>query len=204
MTRRHFVSLAAAVVSTGEQAPVVIPVHRVVDANAPSSAENRQRFWWKIWPETVRDFNRAGVQLQTTDATGEIRHTAGDRPIFIGLERGAINLVLTDHIPPLWDNAHALAGMSVLMGGYAVCLIALRFAHGHQIPFFSTNVCLHEMLHVIFQDIYIQKPKWYVEHDHELRNDSYATRLWLFHDGAAIHRAAQSFAGRLRASAFSA
>ena len=199
MTRRHFVSLAAAVVSSGAQSAVVVPVHRVMDSGAPSSAANRQRFWSKIWPEAVRDFSRAGVQLQTTDATGEIRHTAGGRPIFIGLERGAINLVLTDHIPPRWDNAHALAGMSVLMGDYAVCLVALRFAHGHQIPFFSTNVCVHEMLHVIFQDIYLRSPKWYVEHNHELRNDSYATRLWLFHDGAAIRRAAQVFVERLRA-----
>src|SRR5215468_8819734 len=119
MTRRHFIApLAAAVVSTGAQAPVVLPVHRVTDSKSPSSAENRRRFWSKVWPEAVRDFNRAGVQLQTTDATGEIRHTAGDRPIFIGLERGAINLVLTDHIPPLWDKGYALAGMSVLVGGY--------------------------------------------------------------------------------------
>jgi len=199
MTRRHFVGFAMAVVTPGAQGPVVLPVHRVVDSNAPSSRANQDRFWWKIWPEAVRDFNRAGVQLQTTDATGEMRHTAGGRPIFIGLERGAINLVLTDHIPPLWDNARALAGMSVLVGGYPVCLIALRFAHGHQIPFFSTNVCLHEILHVIFQDIYIPKPKWYVEHDYEIRNDSYATRLWLFHDGTTIRRAAQAFAEKLRA-----
>jgi len=200
MTRRHFISLAA-VARADRQMPVVVPVHRVMDAKAPSSDANRQRFWWKIWPEAVRDFGRAGVQLQTSDATGEIRHAAGGRPIFIGLERGAINLVLTDHIPPLWDNAHALAGMSVLVGGYAVCLIALRFAHGHQIPFFSTNVCVHELLHVIFQDIYISKPKWYVEHDHELRNDSYATRLWLFREGAGIRRAAQAYVGRLRSGA---
>ena len=56
------------------------------------------------------DFARGGIQLQTTDAAGEIRRTAATAPNIIGLERGVINMVFTDHIPMKSDNACALPG----------------------------------------------------------------------------------------------
>jgi hypothetical protein len=75
-----------------------------MDIRTKCTPEQLRRFWWRIWPEAVRDFNRGGIQLQCTDAKGEIRLSAGDRPIFVGLQRGVINLVLTDHIPMAWDD----------------------------------------------------------------------------------------------------
>jgi hypothetical protein len=199
MTRRQFISMAAgASVLSGAEAPLIVPVHRVMDSRTQGPPEMLQRFWWSIWPEAVRDFQRCGIQLQTTDATGEVRRSPSDMPIFIGLRRGVINLVLTDHIPMSWDHGRALGGVALLYAGYHVCMIALRYAHGNQIPFLSVNVCVHELLHVLLQDIYIKRPKWYVESEHELRIDSAATRLWLFHDGAGIRKATQEYLARLR------
>ena len=121
-----------------------------------------------------------------SDANGEIRRSAGDRPIFIGLERGVINLFLTDHLPLYWDNSRALAGVTTIYEGYHLCLIALRYARGHQVPFFSVNTCVHELLHALLQDLFVSSPNWYQTSGREFRIDSYATGLWLFHDGGAI------------------
>src|SRR5262249_24429183 len=107
---------------------LTLPVHRVFDAKTPCPAEVVQRFWWRVWPEAFRDLRRAGIDLQTTDESGEVRPTAGGRPTFKGLRRGAVNLVLTDHIPMYWDNGRALAGVTTIHEGYHLCVIALRFA----------------------------------------------------------------------------
>lgn len=78
------------------------------DERAKLTAQQLRRFSSDIWPEAVRDFGRCGMQLQARDAGGEIGRTAGDRPVFKGFERGAINMVinmvLTDRIPMYWDN----------------------------------------------------------------------------------------------------
>ena len=202
MKRRDFVLTAA--IATGAasaaQAPVIVPVHRVVDARAKCTPEQFRRFWWSIWPEAVRDFNKCGIHLRTSDATGEIRRSAGDRPLFTGLERGAVNLVLTDHLPLYWDNARALPGVTTIHDGYHLCLIALRYAHGHQVPFISVNTCVHELLHALMQDIFVTRPKWYQTGGREFLIDSYATGLWLFRDGAAIRKSAQAYVDRLTAT----
>ena len=202
MTRRDFLWTAA--VATGAafpaEPPVIVPVHRVVDVRAKCSPEQLHRFWWSIWPETVRDFNVCGVCLQTSDANGEMRRTAADRPIFIGLERGVVNLVLTDHLPLYWDNSRALAGVTTIYEGYQVCVIALRYAHGHQIPFLSVNTCVHELLHALMQDVFVRSPKWYETGGRELRINSYATELWLFHEGADIRKSAQAYVDRVRSA----
>src|SRR5437899_8171163 len=134
MTRRNFLWSAAIAhrIAAAAEPPLMVPVHRVVDARAKCTPEQLGRFWWSIWPEAVRDFNRCGIHFQTTDATGEIGRTAADLPVFVGLERGVINLVLTDHLPMYWDNGRALAGATTIFGGYHVCLIALQYAHAHQ------------------------------------------------------------------------
>ena len=142
----------------------------------------------------------AGSHSQTTDGPGEVRRTAGDRPNFIGLRRGVMNLVITDHIPMLWDNARALAGVATLYGAYPVCLIALRFAHGNQIPFVAVNTCVHELLHALMQDIFVGDPSWYQSGGREFRIDWYATRMWLFHDGAAVRKSAQVYLERVKAA----
>ena len=196
---------ASATALSGSQSrsnpPLIVPVHRVMDTASACPPELVQRFWWRIWPEAFRDFRRCGIQLETTDATGEVRRSAGDRPIFKGLRRGAINLVLTDHIPMYWDDGHAAPGVSALYDGYHLCLIALRFAHGHQFPFLSVNTCVHELLHVLLQDIYMNRPKLRQAGQHEVSVDWHATRMWLFHDGSAIRKSAEVYLNRLRSEA---
>jgi hypothetical protein len=76
-------------------------------------------------------------------------------------------------------------------------MVALRYAHGNQIPFLSVNTCVHELLHVLLQDILISRLKWFQGGGHELRIDWYATWLWLFHDGATIRKSAQAYLDRL-------
>jgi hypothetical protein len=202
VTRRNFVWTAAVATAAASsaQAPLIVPVHRVLDSRAKCTPEHPRRFSSIIWPEAVRDFNRCGIRFQTSEATGEIRRSAGDRPVFIGLERGFINLVLTDHIPMYWDNGRALAGATTLYEGYHLCVIALSYAHGHQVPFVSVNTCVHELLHAMLQDIFVSRPKWFQTGGREFRIDSYATGLWLFHDGAEIRKSAQAYADRLRSA----
>jgi hypothetical protein len=200
LTRRNFiwtVMMPAAV--SRSQALLSIPVHRITDGHGLFPPGTLENFWTNLWPETVRTFGRGGIALQTTDGPGEVRRTAGDRPNFIGLRRGVMNLVITDHIPMLWDNGRALAGVATLYGAYPVCMIALRYAHGNRMPFLAVNTCVHELLHAFMQDIFVARPSWYQSGGREARIDWYATRLWLFHDGAAIRQSAQSYLTRLRA-----
>src|SRR5262249_7951741 len=134
MTRRDFIPIAAAAASPGP-ARVVVPLHRIVDAKARFPPESLHRFWWSIWPEAVTTFGRGGIGLDVTDGPGEVAHTAADRPLFSGLRRGALNLVVTDRLPLYWDNARSLAGVTTLDRGYHLCLIAARYAHGNRVPF---------------------------------------------------------------------
>ena len=202
MTRRHFMWTAlAAPIRAGAQARLPVPVHRIMDARSQCPPEQLHHFWSDIWPEAVRDFSRGGIELQISDGPGEVRRSPGDEPIFIGLRRGVINLVLTDHLPLYWDDDRAVAGVTALSEGYPVCMIALRYAHGNQIPFLSVNTCVHELLHALLQDIFVSRPKWYQSGGREFRTDWYATCLWLFHDGAAIRQSAQVRLDRLRSAA---
>jgi len=198
MTRRDFLGAAAVAAGAGSGASVILPIRRVMDIRTRCTPEQMNRFWWHIWPEAVRSFGRCGIQLQCTDVKGEIKLSPGDRPIFVGLDRGVINLLLTDHLPMAWDKARSLAGMTTIYEGYHLCVIAISYAHGYQVPFVSTNTCVHEMLHLLLQDVYVKHPKWYQVNERELRADWDATRLWLFHDGGAIREAARIYLERLR------
>jgi hypothetical protein len=169
-----------------------------MDVRAQCPPERLHHFWSGIWPEAVRDFSRGGIELQTSDGPGEVRRSPGNKPIFVGLRRGVINLVLTDHIPMHWDRSRALAGVSTIHEGYHVCMAALQYAHGNQVPFLSVNTCVHELLHVLLQDVFVSHPKWFQTGGREFRIDWYATWLWLFHDGAAIRKSAQAYLGRAR------
>ena len=196
--------MASAVGAAGVPAAapsLTVPVHRVTDRRAQCTPQQFRHFWWSIWPEAVRDFGRCGMRLECSDATGEIRRSPAGRPLFLGLERGVINLMLTDHIPMDWDNGRALAGVTKLHEGYCLCVVALRYAHGHRIPFFSTNTCVHEMLHVLLQDIFLRRPGAIQVGEHETRIDWYATRMWLFHEGGAVRQSAAISLSRLRTSA---
>jgi hypothetical protein len=202
MTRREFVLTAAAlpVVSSSSPAPLVVPVHQVIDTRAKSTPEQLQRFSSLVWPEAVRNFQSCGIQLQSSQESLAIRRSPGGRPVFPGLKHGVINFFITDYIPLEWDNGRGLAGVTTQYDGYHLCMIALNYAHGNQVPFFSVNTCVHELLHVLLQDIYENRPKGLPGYGREFRIDWYATRLWLFHDGALIRQAAQAYLERVRSA----
>jgi hypothetical protein len=189
MTRRAFAGLLAAAPLLA-QPPVTVPVYLIVDKRAKITPAQLAVFSNEIWPEAVRDFQRVGIRLESGQGVGEVRRAPSGRPLFAGLARGAVNLVLTDAIPMEWDNGRGLAGVATLYDGLPLCLVALPRAHGHQVPFVSVNTCVHELLHVLLQDIAEARPKGLEGRGRELRIDWYATRLWLFRDGADIRRSA--------------
>lgn len=202
MTRRDF--LAAAVLAASRPAApgrLVVPLHRILDGRAKNPPDRVQHFWPNLWNEAARDYAQGGIHFDLSDGPGEIRHSPADNPIFVGLERGKINLVVTDTIPMYWDAGRALAGVSTIHGGYHLSLIALRYAHRNQVAFLSVNTCLHEILHVLLGDIFLHPPKWYQTAGREARVDYYATRLWLFHEGDEVRKAGEAYLRRLRAQA---
>jgi hypothetical protein len=198
MTRREFFSLAAAaVVPTISQAPLIVPVHLVLDGRAKWRPEQIRRFWSSIWPEAVRNFGWCGIQLQSSLRAGQVWRPPSREPVVTGLDPGMINLVITDQIPVEWDSGRALSGVAMRYRGYDLCMVALSHAHGHQIPLLSVNTCIHELLHVLLHDIFESRPQGLPGQAREFRIDWYATRLWLFHDGAAIRKAAHTSVERL-------
>lgn len=122
---------AAAPIRFSAPGRLVVPVHRVKDVRTECPPEQLHHFWSTIWPEAVRDFSRGGIELHTSDEPGEVRRSPGDKPIFIGLRRGVINLVLTGHLPLYWDNDRALAGVTALFGQYLCARAFARAAAGH-------------------------------------------------------------------------
>jgi hypothetical protein len=155
------------------------------------------RFVNEIWPEALRDFSRCGVTLNASAQTGDIRRSPSGRPVFTQLGRGVINVVLTERVPLEWDEGRALAGVTTVYEGRHVCLIALRYAHCHQIPFLSVNTCVHEILHALLHDVFERRPPGLSGNAREFRIDYYATRLWLFREGTAVREAARVYADRL-------
>ena len=200
MTRREFVSIAAAASTPSLAVPLIVPVHRVMDSRAKCTPQQVRHFSTSIWPEAVRDFGRCGIQFQVSEVTGVVRRSPGGRPVFVGLEHGAINLVITDQIPQNWDRGVGLTGVSARFDGYHLSMVALDYAHGHQIPFLAVNTCVHELLHVILRDIFEVHPQGLSGYEREFRVDWYATRLWLFHDGAFIRKEAEAYLERLRST----
>jgi len=204
MTRRQFIATAAgavAAVPAKAETPLIVPVHQVTDKRAEFTPEQLQDFSSNLWSEAVRDFGGCGIELQTSEGVGEIRRSPAGRPLFEGLERGAINVVLTDYVPLHWDSGRGLAGVSTQYEGRHLCLLALNHAHGHRIPFVSVNTCVHELLHVLLQDIFVSPEGWWPRAEREVLIDWHATRLWLFHDGGAVREAARAYLERLRAAA---
>lgn len=191
MTRRECLLGLAALPAAN--ASVVVPVHRIVDAKARFPAGSLQRFWSSIWPEAVRDFGHGGIELATTDGAGAVGHTAADRVFFVGLRRDALNLIVTDALPLYWDQARLLAGMTTIDRGYAISLMAVRYAHGDRAPFVSLNTCVHELLHALMGDIFVTHPSTLQAVEREYRIDWYATQLWLFGNGAAVRKEARRF-----------
>jgi hypothetical protein len=171
------------------QTPLVVQVRRILDKRVTLSAD-------PVWPEAVRDFARGGIELRVTEVPGEVGRAASGRPVFKGLAHGVINLVVTDYVPLEWDQAKGLAGLTTQYDGYHVCVIAMRHAHGNQLPFFSVNTCVHELLHVLLHDIFATRPQGVAGSQREWRIDWYATRLWLFGDSAEIRGMAAEYLRR--------
>lgn len=200
MTRRELLSAAAAGgVPTVSQAPLIVPVCIVLDGRVKWRPEQIGRFWSSIWPEAVRDFGRCGIRLQSSHKTGKVGRPEGREPVVSGLERGVINVVITDQIPMEWSKGRALSGVTTRYRGYHLCMVALSRANGHQLPLLSVNTCVHELLHALLHDIFEDRPTGLFGSAREFQVDLYATRLWLFHDGARIREAAQTYLERLRA-----
>ncbi len=172
------------------QPSLAIPVRRITDSRAKVTADT-------IWPEAERCFAAGGMSLQVTDVAGEVGRAPSGRPVFKGLAHGAINVVITDFVPLEWDQAHGLSGLTTQYDGFHLCLIAMRHAHGNQTPFFSVNTVVHEILHVLLGDIFQPRPKGADGASREWRIDWFATRLWLFGDGAEIRRQGSSYFARL-------
>ena len=198
MTRRELLLTAVGSVSRASESPVIVPLLLIIDRRARLRSDSINGFWSHIWPEALRDFARCGIQIQTRSVSGEVRRSPSGQPEFIGLEPGVINFVVTDHIAMEWDKGRALSGVTTRYRGFHLCMIALKFAHGHQAPFLSVNTCVHELLHVLLHDVFESRPKALYGAAREFRIDLYATRMWLFHDGSAVRQAALSYLERVR------
>lgn len=191
---------ALAAARPAASARLVVPIHRILDGRARNPPDRVHRFWPNLWNEAAQDFRQGGIDFDISDGPGEVRRSPADNPVFVGLRRGAINLVVTDVIPMYWDKGRALAGVSTIHEGYHLCMIALRYARGNQVAFLSVNTCLHEILHVLLQDIFLKRPRWYQSSGREIRVDYYATRLWVFHDGDEVRKSGEVYLRRLRAA----
>lgn len=157
-----------------------------------------QREWFasQLWGQAVRDFASIGVRLESHAAIGEIKRSPAGRPVFTTLEYRLVNIVVTDVVPMAWDRGRGLGGVTTRWEGYDVCVISLAHAHGHQIPFVSVNTCVHELLHVLLNDVRENRPEGLAGDMRELRTDWYATRLWLFSEGAFIRESASKYLRR--------
>jgi hypothetical protein len=109
-----------------------------------------------------------------------------------------VNFVITDRIPVGWDKGRALSGVTTRYRGHHLCMVALNHAHCHQLPFLSVNTCVHELLHALLHDVFEGRPQGLRGEAREFRIDWYATRLWLFHDGATIRKATEAYVDRLQ------
>lgn len=195
MTRRQFLSFAAAAAVSPR--PLRVPLHVITDSAVPWKPHQAEPFWRHIWPETIGDFGRCGIAFDTSYTNARIQRPANCEPIVEGLERHAINLVLTDRIPMQWDQGRALCGVTLRYRGYHLCLIALGRAHRSLVPLLSVNTCTHELLHVLTLDVFEDRPDGLAGQAREFRIDCYATRMWLLHDGAAIRGMTRNYLDRL-------
>src|SRR5882724_1506257 len=73
MTRREFFLSIASAAGAGavhaiSQAPLIVPVHLVLDGQAKWRPEQVHYFWSHIWPEAVRDLASCGIRLPKQSA----------------------------------------------------------------------------------------------------------------------------------------
>lgn len=193
MTRRELVAAFAGLALRGETG-LTVPVRLIFDRRAKGDFG---AFREGVWAEAVGSFARCGIRLEWVEAREEMGLLPSGRPRIQGLEHGRVNVVVTDLIPMQWDKAQGLAGVTTQYDGYHLCLVAMRHAHGHQIPFVSTNTCVHELLHVLMGDVFELRPKGWAGAQREWRIDSLATRMWLFGEGEEVRAAVRGYLGRM-------
>lgn len=200
MNRRQLLHGAIAPVLWAQQedAPVEVPVLCMTNALAGTKPEAVRAFRAGVWDEAVRTFADCGVYLRVTERAGEILKYPSSRPRFIGLERGQVNVVLTDTIPLDWDNGRQVAGGSTVYEGYVVCVIAMKLAHRFEAPLFAMNTVVHELLHVFLGDVFEERGGRLRRYGREGRVDWQATRMWLGADAAAVRTAARAHLLRMK------
>jgi len=200
MTRRDLIQVAALWASTPDApapSPLEIPLHRVTDKHARSTPEQRRNFFADVWHPAIRCFARGGITFRISDSEGEVLKHPSGRPSFRALQRGVINVVLTDRIPVDWDMGRSPGGASAIYEGFCVCVLSFEEAHGNQIPFLSVNTFVHELLHILLQDVFTSPTGTVNGVTHEGLVDLYATRLWLFGEGEALRHSARLALTRL-------
>lgn len=198
MTRRQLLSFAA-LGPVGREPAVMVPVRRVIDASGKLGADSLRKFDETVWRQAVDDFAGCGVFLHATDKVGDVSRPSQREPVLAGLERGAVNVVLTDRIPMYWDVGRGLGGVTLLYRGFHLSMVSVVHAHRHLVPMVSLNTCVHELLHLLLHDVFEQRPAGAAGHAREARVDAYATRMWLLGDGAAVKSSARRYLDRLRA-----
>src|ERR1044071_8266624 len=106
MTRRELFALLA--FAGAARRTVTVPVRLVIDDHAKMPEPQLRRFWSQLWPQAVGNFEAGGIHLETTIIHGEVKRSPGGRPIFVGLDRSVLNVVVTNQIPMEWDHARGL------------------------------------------------------------------------------------------------
>lgn len=110
LTRRAW--LAASGLAYAASAPLEIPVCLIEDSRATFEKERIAAFWRSIWPQAIRNLGYCGIRLQARRVAGEVKRLPSGRPAFAGLERGMLNVVVTNQIPLAWDNGRGLNGVT--------------------------------------------------------------------------------------------
>lgn len=202
MPRRLWLAsaLAATRLLPGAVAPICLPVLRLLDRNARCSPAGVRRFHETIWREAVRMFGSGQATFRVAGRSGEIRRYPSGRPLFVGLERAMLNIVLADTVPLDWDSGRGLAGVPVRSEGYDVIVISLKNAHPNRFPVLAANTLVHELLHVLLGDIFLARPDAFAKGWREAAADWQATRLWLLGGAPAIREAARKSVERLNRS----
>lgn len=199
MTRRGlFAAIAPSALAQSPPAGLEVPVSLIQDSRANFDPARIRAFWEDVWTEALRDLGRCGIRLQVQRVDGEVRRLPSGRPLFTGLQRGRLNVVITNQIPLQWDNGRGLNGLTTMHQGFHLCMAAVHFAHGHQAPFLSVNTCVHELLHALCLDIFENRPQGAGGAWREFRIDALATRLWLFGDGVQIRILAEQYVRQLK------
>jgi hypothetical protein len=200
MTRRGAIGatfLLAPGIAAAAKAHVEIPLLRITDKHAHSAAGKRSEFLEGVWKQAEEVFASGGMKLRAIDRDGEVLQYPSGRPLLRCLDRSMINVVVTDRVPLDWDKGRSLAGVSSLYEGFCLCVISTEEAHGNQIPFLSVNTVVHELLHALLHDVFVDRTSVIHGQAAEARVDLYATRLWLFGDGAAVRESARQCLDRL-------